>query len=221
MIYIEENKIQDMYLGETKISKAYLGTDLVYQKEEESGEVGYESQYLTITSLEDSNKIRVKGNSTSLNIPTIECSINGGQSWQSFTITTTGTALATLNNDESVLLRATCSNTTNSNGYITFNTTKKVDISGNIMSLVYGKKFKRKTDLSGKPYIFKNLFESATKIINAQNLILPATVLPNDCYNSMFRSCSGLLTVPEIPDVPMSTRCCWYMFSECSSLITG
>ena len=55
------------------------------------------------------------------------------------------------------------------------------------MSLLYGDEFEDKTDLSGKDYAFQSLFTECTNVVKAHNLILPATILAEECYYFMFQ----------------------------------
>lgn len=95
------------------------------------------------------------------------------------------------------------------------------NIYGNIMSLVY-------TDYTN-PQIaniipsgecFRETFMYAN-IINAKNLVLPATQLTNDCYNGMFESCEKMVMPPHILPTknPRNVGGCYKkMFSSCTSL---
>ena len=64
-------------------------------------------------------------------------------------------------------------------GIGTFHASKKYNVKGNVMSLLYGDDFKGKTDLTGKDAVFSRLFAQASdnQLIDASDLILPATTL--------------------------------------------
>ena len=98
-----------------------------------------------------------------------------------------------------------------------------INASGNIMSLLYGDNFKDKTTFSnGSNYVFVMLFANNTHLINAENLILPATTLANGCYASMFLGCTSLTTAPsELPATTLAMACYGNMFGDCSSLTTA
>ena len=72
--------------------------------------------------------------------------------------------------------------------------------------------------------LFRNLFSGDTGVINAQNLVLPATTLSNDCYRGMFYSATSLLTAPaQLPATVMKDSCYQAMFyrtqiTECPDL---
>ena len=96
-----------------------------------------------------------------------------------------------------------------------------LEVQGNAMSLIYGDNFEGQTDLSGKVYAFANLFSGCTTITSAENMILPATTLANDCYVSMFQGCTSLTTTPQLLATTLATRCYQYMFRGCTSLTTA
>ena len=90
------------------------------------------------------------------------------------------------------------------------------NVYGNIMSMLYGDNFSGETTLvSGGT--FGHFFHS-TNVINANNLILPATTLKENCYESMFLSCSTLTTSPELPAQTLTDGCYAEMFSGCTNL---
>ena len=70
-------------------------------------------------------------------------------------------------------------------------------IYGNIMSLIDGDYFTGLTSLTA-PYTFTGLFSGGQGIVDASNLILPATVLTPHCYEIMFRGCDSLEYPPKI-----------------------
>lgn len=112
-----------------------------------------------------------------------------------------------------------------------FNVTEDYDLEGNIMSMVYGDDFYDKTDLSGKDSVFESMFwcslrthtlpfEYYGSVVNAENLILPATTLASACYQNMFKGCSSLIAAPELPAMTLAPLCYDYMFYGCGSLVT-
>ena len=103
-------------------------------------------------------------------------------------------------------------------GIGTFSSSHKFNVSGNIMSLLYGDDFNGQTNLQDKSYSFQNLFSGCTKIIDASNLILPATTLANCCYGDMFFGCTSLTKAPELPATKLNTCCYESMFEGCTNL---
>ena len=107
------------------------------------------------------------------------------------------------------------------NGIGTIGSTGDIDAYGNVMSMLFGDNFANQTDLTGKDYAFYALFKGNTRLINAENLILPATSLADHCYYSMFSGCTSLTTAPELPATTLSTYCYSSMFYGCTSLTTA
>lgn len=92
------------------------------------------------------------------------------------------------------------------------------DVEGNAMSLVYGDSFRGQTDLSGKDYAFYELLGYPSNVVNAENMVLPATTLSNYCYCAMFSYCTSLQTAPQLPATTLASHCYDEMFSNCRSL---
>ena len=113
-------------------------------------------------------------------------------------------------------------------GYYDYNgcvitSTCRFNAYGNIMSLLYGDNFIGETDLSDNDDAFQYLFCDTNAgneclLINAENLILPATTLASKCYLSMFDSCTSLTTAPELPATTLIDWCYNGMFRGCTSL---
>ena len=148
--------------------------------------------YLTFESLEDDNEIYLK----CLNIDenskrTIQWRLSNSNTWNTVTSTYTGTFITTLNTGEKVYFKGE-----NSGYYGTyFNTTKKFNVSGNIMSLIYGDAFNENLSIfNSNQGVFYKLFKDNTKLINAENLILPVITLAKSCYSYMFSNCTSLIT---------------------------
>lgn len=98
-----------------------------------------------------------------------------------------------------------------------FTATKKVYISGNIMSLLADKE-----NLSESA--FQGAFSNGTgglsniDIDPYSPLILPATTLASKCYMQMFRQCTDLTRAPTFTANAVSYRCCYNIFRGCSNL---
>ena len=97
---------------------------------------------------------------------------------------------------------------------------KKIDVMGNIMSLVYGDNFINNNTIESS-YTFLKLFKNNTKLVNAKDLILPATALTDHCYSSMFGSCDALTTAPELPATTLAKSCYSNIFYYCEALTTA
>jgi len=102
--------------------------------------------------------------------------------------------------------------------------TADVKLYGNIMSLVDEENYATATSLENcKKNVFSFLFGSTsteTHLIDAGDLLLPATTLTNSCYSSMFQNCTNLTTVPELPATTLAPDCYIGMFYGCTSLTT-
>jgi hypothetical protein len=97
------------------------------------------------------------------------------------------------------------------------NSTNTIRTGGNIMSLLYGADFQNKTELVGT-WSFASLFDGATKLVDASELILPATTLTDYCYDRMFQGCKSLVNAPELPATTLADNCYSSMFNGCASL---
>lgn len=95
----------------------------------------------------------------------------------------------------------------------------KCNVGGNIMSLLHGSDFEGKTEIY--PDQFASLFARETKIVNAKDLILPATTLAEDCYSHMFDGCTSLVSAPALPATDLRWGCYSSMFRNCISLVNA
>ena len=194
---------------------------------------GYENQYLTFEAIEDGTFKFSKD---------VSYSIDNGETW---TVLARGTASPTITTGNKIMWKAEISPSTTNPAY--FSSTGRYNVEGNAMSLLFGDNFKGQTDLTGKNYALHALFSNNSKLISAENLILPAktltqycyehmflyctslttapelpaTTLARDCYSHMFYGCSSLTTAPELPATTLATHCYYYMFYGCSSLTTA
>ena len=115
-------------------------------------------------------------------------------------------------------------NNSHSHGYafITNNTYSdvKAKIQGNIMSLLLSDNFMGVTALLES--CLYSLFQNCEWLIDAQNLVLPATTLVEECYSSMFYGCMNLVTAPKVlPATTLANGCYTDMFDGCTSLVTA
>ena len=163
-------------------------------------------QYFTIEALEN-------GLTVSLSYNQIEYSIDQGP-WN---ILPASTFTPSINKKQIISFRGEYTNSRNG----TFTISKKCNLKGNIMSLIYKDGFKKRTDMPESSQLFYRLFYQCTQIINSNQLILPALTLQTNCYQNMFEGCSNMLTTPELPAKTLTTECYNHMFSYCSSLTTA
>ena len=180
----------------------------------------YSKDYLTFEVVE-SGTITIKKSSSSAPTVTIQYSSNKGSTWTSLTTSTTEQSLGTYNIGDKVLVKGSNSAYAIDYSYYTyFSGTAKVNVYGNIMSLLYGDDFVGQTTLLNQ-YIFHGLFKNYTNLLSSENLILLATNLTENCYHSMFYGCTSLATAPELPATTLANGCYQYMFYGCTSLATA
>ena len=171
------------------------------------GDKPYEEQYLTFEALEDGT--------FSFSRNDLQYSLDDGVTWQTLTAESSTTTISAGNK---ILWKQTGLVPTSDTGIGTFSSTNKFNVYGNIMSLYYGDDFINKNDLTGKDYAFNKLFYNCSNLINADNLILPATTLSPYCYYDMFSLCNLLTKTPKLPATTLAENCYRYMFSSCYSL---
>ncbi|UKK56704.1 hypothetical protein [Prevotella communis] len=92
---------------------------------------------------------------------------------------------------------------------------------GNIMSLLDEEGFATKTDLPNTKYVFYGLFKENSTLIDASEMLLPATTLTEACYPQMFNGCTSLTTAPKLPATTLTISCYYCMFSRCTSLTSA
>lgn len=98
----------------------------------------------------------------------------------------------------------------------------RVNVSGNIMSLLDGQSFSTMTAMP-EGTSFHDLFAIDTNsflgIVDASKLVLPATTLQEDCYSEMFYRIYTLEHAPKVlPASHAPTGCYDSMFYDCTSL---
>ena len=153
--------------------------------------------YLTIEALEDGEVI--------LRSSSAYFSINGGE-W------TLGSTINVSNGDKVRFKSDNFYSTPFSGNTLAFN------VYGNIESLEYGDNFVGQTSNN---VAFTGLFRDCTGLVDASNLVLPATTLAGSCYHTMFRGCTNLTTAPELPATTLADKCYYNMFRDCTSLTTA
>ena len=195
------------------VSVSYVNeNDKVYTISENGGQdvVDYSSQYLTFEAIEDST-FKLTRNAC-------EYSLDEGETWTSLS---GGTNTPTVSAGNKIMFKATNPSISESWGIGAFSSTGKFKVEGNIMSMLYGDYFVNKNDLSDKNFAFRNLFRDCTNVIEAHNLILPATMLSTYCYGNLFFMCSSLTTAPSFPATTLAKNCYTQMFRDCTSLTTA
>ena len=184
----------------------------------------YTKQYLTFEALGDCtftfyypNDI---GTSDSPILTHISYSVDNGETWvtEEFEPETEKTVTPPLiKKGETILWKADgCTFDYNDGDNCYFSSDEEYNVYGNIMSLIYEDDFADKNALL-EGHSFGNLFE-ANDIVSAENLVLPATTLTQNCYDSMFLECMALTTGPTLPATTLTSGCYNSMFAGCGGL---
>ena len=172
----------------------------------------YSQDYLTFTASEPSTfKFVEAGSGNSL-----EYSLDNGTTWTSLA---SDTASPTVNTDGKIIWRGQRTSPS-STGIGTFSSTGSFVASGNVLSLLNGDNFRNVTTLTDNK-VFYRLFKSCGAMTNAENLVLPATTLTANCYQSMFEACTGLSIGPALPATTLANNCYQDMYYGCTSLTTA
>ena len=164
------------------------------------------NNYFAIEALED-------GLTAKLSTNACEYRIDDG-SWNTLS---TDTNTSSINKGQTLSFRGNLTPASNQ-GIGTFTISRKCNLKGNIMSLLYGDDFIDETDLTGYDYAFYYLFNNCTNIVDASELELPATTLASYCYYYMFFNCTGLTIAPELPATTLTYDCYYAMFRGCDKL---
>ncbi len=173
----------------------------------------YSQDYFTIELIDDTNSIQINVNGWSNKI---SYSLDNGTTWSE---PSDLIELENISNGSKILLKGNTdvSMSSSQSLLIEIPNNERFNVEGNVMSLYYGDNFTGVTTTPGS-YAFYGLFANLTSLINAGNLILPATTLADNCYYYMFGGCTNLLTAPILPATTLVVGCYSSMFSDCSSL---
>jgi hypothetical protein len=209
-----------------------IGTEKgnLYEADSPDCQTDYSDLYFTIESIEDDNSIQIRRNANTGN--TEYYSIDDGVTWTQIESGGGLHNIATLDTGEKVLIKSVAGRWANAwNVFNLLSGTKKYKVYGNAMSLLYGDNFRNQKTLS-QNFALTGLFfgnsngygttaaNTNTTLINAENLVLPATGLTENCYNGMFRNCVELVSGPkELPATTMASGCCSSMFDGCIKLV--
>ena len=169
----------------------------------------YSQDYLTFRALEDGT--------FTFSVNDIEYSMDEGDNWATLTA---GASTPTINNGNTILLRATNLTPVSGTGIGTFSSTGRFDVEGNIFSLISGDDYMSGATLSD--HQFFALFSGCTNLVNAKNLIIKHGVKKYS-HACMFMDCTSLATAPELPEdyLAWGDYCYYAMFKNCTSLVTA
>ena len=217
---LDLSEASDIRLGSSTINALYYGSTLLWPL----GPRDYSKEYLTIEALSDATVTFYK------NTDDISRTIQYSKDKTNWTLVNfnifENAPSVNITKGEKLYLKgnnsAYCIDYPNIK-YCSINISEGVgNIYGNIMSLIYGDNFYGQTVLD-TPYSFVSLFSPVyyNDIIDASNLILPATSLSEYCYIKLFRNCKRLTVGPKLPATTLSTSCYSGMFNGCTSLTSA
>ena len=172
---------------------------------------------LCFEAVDAGSTIALKCYGNNLKTATFQTSTDG-QTWSDYTY---GTNITLANAGNKVYFKAKADNTSierNYSNYLQFTTTqssKKVKVSGNVMSLL-APEFSQMKSVGS--YCFYHLFYNCKNISDCSSMTLPATTLADNCYRYMFYGCSSLTQAPELPATTLASNCYNNMFYNCTSL---
>ena len=205
--YNNKNKYKEPCLANTLDNSLVTGNRLY----------DYSKDYFTIEALDNGGDITITIPSSLDSTYATSISYSKDKlNWTETTINNTAqTITIPVSSDENVYLKGIARQLYNKSDGVRINSTSNIDVSGNIMSLLYGDDFEDKTVFpNGSQYTFSYLFNSNKCLVNAENLILPVMELTYECYSLMFWGCSSLITAPVLPATKLATECYYYMFGE-------
>ena len=206
-------------LGTTEAVAMYIGSTKIWPINTPQPH-DYSQDYFTIESLENGNTITAVKNGSSRN-PIIYYSLDNGETWSNQTLSSGTITFGIINTGEKIIFKSETAEWANAwNLYNKFSGNKNFKVYGNIMSLINGDNFISNSSFAGSSsFNLCGLFYGVTTIIDASNLILPATTLPVSSYNGMFRGATNLAHGPkELPATSLQQDSCSSMFEGCINL---
>lgn len=184
-------------------------------------------KYLTIRILED-GELGFEFNGYLSEQISFDYSFNGGITWDGTLTIDNNTILVTNGQNISFKKGNITSNNNSDSGllkviiptnYGNFFSNCQFEVFGNAMSIIDSENFANTNVIHGE---LQYLFDNCTKLVNAENLILPATELVRECYKSMFNGCTSLVNAPSVlPAMATAERCYENMFYGCTSLVNA
>ena len=89
---------------------------------------------------------------------------------------------------------------------------------GNVMSLLNPSNFSTLTEITQEKAFYQLFCDNHIKSHNQKNILLPATILSKDCYNSMFAYSMEITKAPDLPATTLAEGCYEQMFDYCRQL---
>lgn len=161
--------------------------------------------YLTMKVLEDNFDVYFTSN--------CKYCINKSGDWFDLSANTSVTA----NAGDTLSFKAHITKTSAGSGVGRFFASKKFNLSGNCMSLIFEDEAANNFSLKDQVSAFDHLFANQP-VVNIAPNFLPATTLSDYCYEYMFGGCTSLVTAPDLPATKLATDCYMEMFFNNRSL---
>ena len=198
------------------------GYVLIEKSQDGSGDGGSEEEDIIpepIINIDNYLTIEARENGLTASLSTNYCEycVDGDGNWKSLSA---GTSTKSINSGHTLSFRGELT-PNSSKGIGTFTISKRCNLKGNCMSMLFGNNAANNYSLSGKSYAFYKLFYNCTNIVNVSSNFLSATTLAYSCYYNMFYGCTSLTTTPELPATTLARGCYEYMFYGCTSLATA
>ena len=166
--------------------------------------------YFTIEALED-------GLTASLSINNCDYCIDNDNNWQKLNANESTTAI---NKGQTILFKGNII-PDSTNGIGKFTISKKCNIKGNPLSLIYSDDFKYYISTTYPNNAFKGLFDSCTKIVDASYLELTGIANSEQCFSGLFKGCTSLVSAPNLPSMSVGKYSYQNLFKGCTSLTTA
>lgn len=155
------------------------------------------------------------GLTVSLSANACEYCIDGDNNWINIAA---GQSTPAINQGHTISFRGALQPSSTA-GIGTFTINKACNLKGNCMSMLFGDNAANNYSLNGYNYAFYRLFQGCTAIRNVSKNFLPARVLSSNCYYYMFYQCSNLITAPDLPATTLAGSCYYSMFRDCINLL--
>jgi len=170
--------------------------------------------YLTFVAETDNVTFTLTGTSN-----VFQYSLDDGITWNNLQ---GGSTSPSINNGDSIMWKGSNLSVNTETGIGIIRPSAAARVEGNVMSLIYGDDFASQTVIPNN-YNLRKLFSGATNITSAENMVLPATTVKQQCYSQMFQGCTNLTATPKTVGSSAMTWGGTYamsnMFSNCTSLI--
>lgn len=142
---------------------------------------------------------------------------NGGE-WQTMTFPDSDHKVSaiTVNANDTVAFKG---NKAEYGQSLSFTSSASHDVYGNAYSIIT-EDFANITSLTERA-VLSMLFYGDTGLLNARDLILPATTLGDYTYDGMFAYCENLISAPYLPATTVGVSAYKNMFRDCQSLTTA